>query len=264
MSFNSKLKATELAQFVDVIHESLKIRSRCEFLLWAQGGLQRFLPHDIMIVARGDFAPYLIQFDIVSATPPMRAEDAHRASLTPLLKRLFDYWSNSHAPFQLSVNEGIFPTHAPPGNGLDGSFLHRMKSALVHAVKNSRGNGGDDRLYVLMSASAAASAADRGVLEILLPYIDSAARRFMRDASHVPPPTAERIDPDIGALSFRELEIMEWVKNGKTNFEIGLILNISAFTVKNHMQRIFRKLNVVNRAQAVAKLGKSLELNASV
>ena len=266
MSLNSKLKATELAQFVDVIHESLKIRSRCEFLLWAQGDLQRFLPHDIMIVARGDFAPYLIQFDIVSATPPMRAEEAHGINLTPLLKRLFDYWNNSHAPFQLSVNEGIFPTHAPPGNGLEGGFLHRMRSALVHAVKNSRGNGGEDRLYVLMSASAAASADDRGILEILLPYIDSAVRRCMRDAadSHVPPPTAERIDPDIGALSSRELEIMEWVKNGKTNFEIGLILNISAFTVKNHMQRIFRKLNVVNRAQAVAKLGKSLALNASV
>jgi len=31
-------------------------------------------------------------------------------------------------------------------------------------------------------------------------------------------------------------------------------LDISAFTVKNHVQRIFKKLDVVNRAQAVAKM----------
>ena len=32
-----------------------------------------------------------------------------------------------------------------------------------------------------------------------------------------------------------------------------MILTISAFTVKNHMQRVFRKLDVSNRAQAVNK-----------
>jgi DNA-binding CsgD family transcriptional regulator len=55
------------------------------------------------------------------------------------------------------------------------------------------------------------------------------------------------------ALSEREAEIMRWLKIGKTNYEIGRILEISAFTVKNHLQRIFRKLVVFNRAHAVAK-----------
>jgi DNA-binding CsgD family transcriptional regulator len=47
---------------------------------------------------------------------------------------------------------------------------------------------------------------------------------------------------------------MEWVGKGKTNSEIGMILNISPFTVKNHLQRIFKKLDVMNRAQAVAQI----------
>jgi DNA-binding CsgD family transcriptional regulator len=47
---------------------------------------------------------------------------------------------------------------------------------------------------------------------------------------------------------------MGWVCSGKTNVEIGLILDISSFTVKNHLQRIFKKLDVVNRSQAVAKM----------
>jgi DNA-binding CsgD family transcriptional regulator len=55
-------------------------------------------------------------------------------------------------------------------------------------------------------------------------------------------------------LTGRELEILGWIAMGKTNPEIGSILEISLFTVKNHIQRIFRKLNVSNRAQAVAML----------
>jgi len=54
-------------------------------------------------------------------------------------------------------------------------------------------------------------------------------------------------------LTEREAEILKWVALGKTNPEIGSILEISAFTVKNHMQRVFKKLDVSNRAQAVGK-----------
>jgi DNA-binding CsgD family transcriptional regulator len=61
---------------------------------------------------------------------------------------------------------------------------------------------------------------------------------------------------DLSGLSQREVEIMEWVRIGKTNFEVAMILNISAFTVKNHLQRIFRKLDASNRAQAVEKLNR--------
>jgi DNA-binding CsgD family transcriptional regulator len=66
-------------------------------------------------------------------------------------------------------------------------------------------------------------------------------------------PQPLKTDADVG-LSAREVDIMEWVRKGKTNQEIGMILDISAFTVKNHVQRIFKKLDVVNRAQAVAKI----------
>jgi DNA-binding CsgD family transcriptional regulator len=58
-------------------------------------------------------------------------------------------------------------------------------------------------------------------------------------------------------LSDREIQIIQSVCSGKTNFEIGVDLDISPLTVKNHMQRILKKLGVNNRAQAVAR---SIEL----
>ncbi|MEO6824244.1 MAG: LuxR C-terminal-related transcriptional regulator [Nitrosospira sp.] len=57
-------------------------------------------------------------------------------------------------------------------------------------------------------------------------------------------------------LSNREIEILNCVKIGKTNSEIATVLGISIFTVKNHLQNIFKKLDVYNRIQAVSKIAK--------
>lgn len=62
------------------------------------------------------------------------------------------------------------------------------------------------------------------------------------------------VEDDNTRLSEREQEIMHWVGHGKTNLEIGMILGISQFTVKNHLQRIFRKIDVRNRAQAITRI----------
>ena len=54
-------------------------------------------------------------------------------------------------------------------------------------------------------------------------------------------------------LSGREVEILNCVKAGKTNSEVAHILCISSYTVKNHLQHIYKKLDVYNRLQAVMK-----------
>ncbi len=73
---------------------------------------------------------------------------------------------------------------------------------------------------------------------------------------------SERDSADESSTSIpRESEIMHWVRVGKTNYEIGVILNISAFTVKNHRQRIFKKLGTSSRAQTVNKLRHSTDGN---
>ncbi|MBA2780316.1 hypothetical protein H1D44_15610 [Halomonas kenyensis] len=56
----------------------------------------------------------------------------------------------------------------------------------------------------------------------------------------------------IRPLTARELEVLKWSSEGKTVWEIGVILNLSEGTVKFHLNNIYRKLNVSNRAQAIA------------
>lgn len=58
-------------------------------------------------------------------------------------------------------------------------------------------------------------------------------------------------------LTSREATVLHWISRGKTNEEIGMILNISICTVRIHVQNIIRKLNASNRTHAVAKAIKA-------
>ncbi len=55
-----------------------------------------------------------------------------------------------------------------------------------------------------------------------------------------------------GKLTAREIEVLRWVANGKSAWEIGEILHITKRTVDEHVQTAVRKLGAVNRTHAVA------------
>ena len=54
-------------------------------------------------------------------------------------------------------------------------------------------------------------------------------------------------------LSKSEVEILQWVKEGKSNNEIGTIIGKSQWTVKYHMSNVMKKLDVSTRTQAVTQ-----------
>ena len=130
-----------------------------------------------------------------------------------------------------------------------------MRSVVVHGIRDERGS--HDCIYAAFSAKDAFEERQRGAMALVLPYIDSA----LRQVAHLPhqtqatddPPDAIILQQDFG-LTEREAEVLRWVAAGKTNAEIGTILDISSFTVKNHMQRVFKKLDVLNRVQAVSRI----------
>lgn len=66
-----------------------------------------------------------------------------------------------------------------------------------------------------------------------------------------------RKNPHLDKLTSREVEVLRWVIDGKSSWDIGKILSISERTIKFHLSNIFRKLEVVNRSQAVATILKS-------
>jgi transcriptional regulator EpsA len=247
----ANLSYIEREQLLTIIQESLRVRRHVDFFLWMNGDLQQYLPNEIVLAGWGDFDFGPVHLDLTSAEPGVRTHRMHQPNVTPFVKRLFARWvENNHSAYVLRSSENGFTLDEDaPDSGL-ALGLSRMRSAIVHGIKNERGR--HDSLYIVFNSKRKLPRETRSVFEVLLPYMDASLRQvpLLRDSAEV----EKRSPGAASALSPREAEIMEWVRAGKTNREIAMILDISVFTVKNHLHNIFRKLDVLNRAQAVASM----------
>jgi pimeloyl-ACP methyl ester carboxylesterase/DNA-binding CsgD family transcriptional regulator len=73
--------------------------------------------------------------------------------------------------------------------------------------------------------------------------------RFVHGQSAGEGPTGRAFD----ALTEREREVLELIARGLDNAQIASQLSVSAKTVRNHINSIFNKLGVPNRAQAIVR-----------
>ena len=125
------------------------------------------------------------------------------------------------------LERAIFPTLQP---GPRGAAVDGPAAAKRYVWRFEGANGG--QLNVRL---AAAEAPDHWYL--------------LLEENPVPLPTL-RVARSL-RLTGREGEILHWLKQGKSNWSIGTILQISEKTVGKHLENIFRKLNVENRTAAV-------------
>ena len=72
-----------------------------------------------------------------------------------------------------------------------------------------------------------------------------------------PKPTfAQKLKLDEAGLTRREKEVVQLAAKGYDDDEIANMLTISAFTVKFHLKRIFKKLGIHKRVELIVSLGK--------
>lgn len=266
MSFLTSMPAKELQRYHAVVTSGVAVRTHFGLLSWLQGDMQRYLPHAVMIAAWGDFSNGGLRHDIVSPLAGVRSQTSDPDRINPLLTDLFRRWDEfGRKPFALNAGSSGFLLSDDRLRSEVGQALQQMRAAMVHGISDERAN--HDCLYVLFTSKARYDHRRRSAMSAVLPYIDSALRQITHLPHQMGPTNGEGAATHRNGLRFirssplpnynlsdRESEIMSWVAMGKTNPEIAQILQISAFTVKNHMQRLFQKLNVANRAQAVSKL----------
>jgi LuxR family transcriptional regulator len=55
------------------------------------------------------------------------------------------------------------------------------------------------------------------------------------------------------SVTQKEAEVLKWISEGKTNWEIGVILSVSERTAKFHVHNLYKKFNVNSRSLLVAR-----------
>lgn len=74
---------------------------------------------------------------------------------------------------------------------------------------------------------------------------------LMHFRSSMPPSDARPIDGDTQPLSAREMEVLVYITKGFTALEIARLMSLSHFTVRSFVRRIYSKLKVKSKAEAI-------------
>ncbi|MGV3499137.1 MAG: XrtB/PEP-CTERM-associated transcriptional regulator EpsA [Hydrogenophaga sp.] len=241
-----RLKPSDLEHLLITIEKSLEVQTRSQFYLWAQGALQGFVPHEALWCAWGDIESIRLKVQMFArGVIQPRVEQQMTDATDGILPRLVDDWLRGGRVPRLISSQGgdQMGRRQLIGDLQRCGFEH----VAVHGVREVQGEYGS--LFVFAGLDRMPDHGTAYLLELLMPYMHLALHRMrQREAQEAAPEVAP-----VTILSKREIQVLHWVRHGKTNAEISQILGISPPTVKNHVQKIMRKLNVNNRAQAVGK-----------
>jgi transcriptional regulator EpsA len=239
------LDSHEVESLLLNIDVSLRVHSHHQLFGWTQGMLQNLVKHDLLVCGLCGARSTSYEVDCF-ASPWI---DPHQmGSLfqrdAELVARLVAEWAdnNFHAVIYDAGSEG------PLERGAFARELQRIgvPRVIVHGTYDSAGK--PISLFALAGAPRSVAREEAFLVELIVPFLHLA---WMR--SQIKQPGAAATPKSADPLTARESEILHWVHLGKSNFEIGTILNISPFTVKNHLHKILRKLNAQNRAHAVSR-----------
>ena len=257
-----ELTVDESARFFRIVSECGRIRRHYDIYRWLGGEVQHFLPHEILLSAWGDFATSEITFDLTSALPGVRTGQLAHCRVDSLVRQLYARWTqDGRKPMLLKASDteaSDSACHCPIHTA-----LKSMRSVLVHGVHDQR--SGQESLFIAFSCGSFTKgrsiARFVSLLDPLVAQVDAAFRKVpafpLNDARLALKDGANVLD-----LSSREMEVLEALCHGRTNLEIASALDISPFTVKNHVQRIFRKIGVTNRTQAAARYTEAVRQSA--
>ena len=234
---------------VRAIESALHVRKRHQFFLWAQGQFRGVLPHEVLAAIRLDKNDQLKQIEFFHGR--LLDEQQQEALCHPaqgLAIRLARLCNDQGGPLLLSAaahhgGEGRSP---PTELAIDFDRC-AVENALVCTTD---GIVGGQFAFILFDLEDGPSYRQAYFLQLMLPHLQVALMRLHGADGGA---TDLNLGPGKPLITKREVEILRLVQRGSSNHEIGAALGISPLTVKNHTQKIFRKLKVQNRAHAVSR-----------
>jgi transcriptional regulator EpsA len=257
--------ATDVSEsMLRIIESAPQVKRRSQFFLWSQGDIQRWIPHKLLVCGAYERVSQDLVFDVFNSVPLPEGSLAGLIDRREvLLSALLRAWRQGRMqPCCVDLTE--LPSLPDASLALvQGGYTQ----VLVHGLCRPGRPDDLESIFVLSAPAQRYNEAELQALEMLLPCLHLTYQRVHQTerqmdtwpgnapgAGMAPRPSAAQ-----RMITDREREILCWVRDGMNNHQIADKLGISNLTVKNHIQKILRKLGAANRAQAVAK---AMTLNA--
>lgn len=141
----------------------------------------------------------------------------------------------------------ILDVRMPVLSGIDAAIAIRREFPRARLIALST-YGGDEDIRRALAAGVRAYLTK----DVLHDELVTAIRAVYEGGSYLPAGIAAALAAQMPRpdLSARELQVLELVVQGLLNKQIAHALNISEYTVKNHVKNILEKLEVEDRTQA--------------
>jgi transcriptional regulator EpsA len=241
---------------VHAIECAVDVRRKYQFFVWTQGSFQTLLPHQLAVCGVYDRNRKEVRLEafnsIVVAAPVLGVLTDGQS---PLMQYVINAWINNRGrALVVRLSTMTARTVAPAVEALQAAGFAEL---LVHGVSRPQRATEIETLFVFASPAATVSQTEVDGIELILPHLHSTYLRVQAIEREIAETGVRPLAPGVGyssaSISEREEQVLGWVREGMSNQEIGVQLGISPLTVKNHVQKILRKLGATNRAQAVAR-----------
>ena len=113
---------------------------------------------------------------------------------------------------------------------------------------------GESAMFFIASENYDSSDRTRIIIEYIIPFLAEAYKRILNKNTN-------RLTSGKSRVTSSEVEILNWLKEGKTSWEISVILNKSERVVNFHINNVMKKLNAMNRTHAIVMAIKNNLIN---
>lgn len=230
------------------IMECAEVRDEAGMTKLVNGKLRDVLPHEMLVCGIGGISPqgnfvrkflqFNCPFECYEYYSEMLSSDGRVNS--PLIQK----WRDSQEPvfFQSGRDDDQFPAE-----WVQLFNKYKMRNIIGHGVVDL--TGAQSSYFIFSRLNGEVGEDHAFLLKILTPHLHLALTRAIAGVQEFQAFVGKTGKP----LSERQSEILYWMHEGKTNWEIAKILNLTELNVKYHIDQIFSKLDVRSRVNAVAK-----------
>ena len=237
--------AEERDALVHALESGMRVNSRAQFFTWTQGLYQQLVPHEILICSLTHPHTHAFQHHFFSSTRYFKASHVEAVwSKGGILRAALEIWHRHERPVLAAPDLAAAPHGEVLPAGWQAALMEcELKNLLAHGLHSLDGGARGFVAYARLPEGP--QAAHVHAAQILGPFLMDALIRVLARENR-----GKGLEK---SLSDRQREILLWVQEGKINEEIALLLGVSPYTVKNHLRKIYLKLEVTTRGQAVAK-----------
>lgn len=241
MELNNHFSKRDLVKLMSLSHRSLTCRDIAEFKSLLVD-LKELFYYENAMCAQADIRAIIrsdqknLNMNVCNVSFPSEYLDLYLNDMNFLKDAAFQKFISNLAPvnWPLKNDKGRLPCEV-----LTAAMDFELKSGWLHGMPAPDA----DRITVFGFAGPFSENGEKisKALEYIIPFYTETYYRIRRQP---PPPSFN--------LTRKEKDVLNWIKEGKSSWEISVLLKCSKRTIDFHVNNIKLKLNVVSRAQAVA------------